>query len=68
MAITPLSLACQEGHLDLVKYLLVNESSIDPVYELNDGRTPLHLACSKGQLDTVKFLIEEKGCDPMYCS
>ena len=64
---TPLSLACQEGHLDLVKYL-VNERSIDPVYELNNGMTPLHLACGKGQLDTVKFLIEEKGCDPMYYS
>ena len=61
----PLSLACRRGHLDVVKYL-VNERSIDPLCELNDGLTPLHFACHKGHLEIVKFLVEEKGCNPMY--
>lgn len=66
---TPLYLACQQGHLDLVKYL-VNEKSVDPLHELNDGirshMTPFHVACENGHFAIVKFLVEEKGCNPMH--
>ena len=63
--LTPLSLACSQGHLDMVKYL-VDEKSIDPLCEMDDRTTPFHLACQEGHLEIVKFFIEEKGCDPLY--
>ncbi len=50
---TPLSLACANGHLDTVKYL-VNEHRCDPGTVNKAGDTPLSLACANGHLDTVK--------------
>ena len=58
---TPLSLACETGHLDIVRYL-VDEQSVDPNY--GSRRWPaLHAACRGGHLEVVKFLVEEKECD-----
>ncbi|XP_064387477.1 uncharacterized protein LOC135335830 isoform X4 [Halichondria panicea] len=61
---TPLSLACANGHLDTVKYL-VNEHHCDPGTVNKAGDTPLSLACANaGHLDTVKYLVNEHHCDP----
>ena len=61
---TPLHLACRQGHLELVKYL-VNEKLIDPVDANKEGETPFHVACETGRLEIVKFLVEKQDCDPM---
>ena len=62
---TPLYLACEHSHLDIVRYL-VNDQKVDPAYASGDQSaclTPLHSACGTGHLEIVKFLVEEKGCD-----
>ena len=40
---TPLHSACQNGRLDVAKYL-VDEKHCDPACKKNGGRTPLHSA------------------------
>ena len=59
---TPLHVACENGRLDIVRYL-VNDQKVDPGYTSGDN-TPLHGACGGGNLELVKFLVEEKKCDP----
>ena len=60
---TPLHLACHGGHINIVRYLMI-EVLCD--YDVkNDNRsTPVHLACEKGHLNIVRYLIEECKCDP----
>ena len=53
---TPLHLACEKGHLNIVRYL-VDGLSVDSEYTSSDNSTsmtPLHVACSKGHLELVK--------------
>ena len=62
-----LHLACEVGHLDLLKYICQNpEFDIDFNVVDQGGYTPLHIACYYGQFEIVKFLLEnsnEKGID-----
>ena len=63
--ITPLHMACLQGHLQVVDYLTSNEkidfsSSVD-----SKNRTPLHYAVKGGSLLVVKFLVQEKSQDPL---
>jgi ankyrin repeat protein len=53
---TPLHQASQNGHLDVVKYLVENRVDVNVVNE--DGWTPLYLAAKKGNVEVVKFLVE----------
>ena len=60
----PLFIAAQEGHLSIVKFLIM-ECGCDPASRDNNQATPLHLAAKHGQLSTVKYLCEERKCDPL---
>ncbi|XP_062591558.1 uncharacterized protein LOC134253055, partial [Saccostrea cucullata] len=68
---TILTCACQNGRLDMVKYLIGKtahwEDIIDYYSDLlatrdNDGMTVLHSACFGGNVEIVKYLIR-KGLD-----
>ena len=52
---TPLHAACQNGHVDAVKFLLDKGCDIDCVDE--GGRTPLFSAALAGKSDIVEMLI-----------
>ena len=59
---TPLSLACEKGHLCVVKYLIEKQNARK---ESRDkyGMITIHVAASYGNLNIVKYLIEEQGID-----
>ena len=60
---TPLSIAAEHGHLDVVK-LLVKEGGADVESEDKCLRkTPLSWAAAPGHLEVVEFLVEEGGAD-----
>ena len=65
---TPLHYACFNGHIDLVKYLILT-LKCNPNVRDNDGKTPLHMACSFIFSDSsharkiVEFLTMEGGSD-----
>ena len=66
---TPLSCACEKGHLDVARYLVKLMSgkhmTMNDNYDLPDrANGPLCCACSEGNLPIVKYLVEECGCDP----
>jgi len=49
--------ACRSGHINIVKYLLEQDSTI--INDLDDELwTPLHYACCNGHLNIVKLLLE----------
>jgi ankyrin repeat protein len=57
--------ACQEGHADVVKYL-VEECGCDVNVCTRDGLTPLHLACKHGHsIEVVKFLLNRPECNSL---
>ncbi|KTC99374.1 ankyrin repeat domain-containing protein [Legionella erythra] len=56
---TLLWIACQNGHLDVVKALI--NARADVKAYTNDGSTPLHIACQNGHLDVVKTLITARA-------
>lgn len=56
MGATPLYLACQEGHLDVVEYL-VKEREGDVHLRAQDGMTPLHAAAHMGHHALVTWLV-----------
>lgn len=58
---TPLILACQFGHIDVIKYLI--ENGVDVNYKNPNGMTALMIACSHRQIDAVKTLLESQLCD-----
>jgi ankyrin repeat domain-containing protein 17 len=55
-ASTPLMEAAQEGHADLVKFLLEKGASIDATTSTSD--TALTFACANGHTDVVEILLE----------
>ena len=75
--LTPLHVACKEGHLDLVKMLTgVSGCDVD-AEEGEHGVTPLWIAASRGSLPMVTALLgrsadvnkARKGCDtPAKCT
>jgi ankyrin len=59
---TPLSSACQEGHLSVVQVLLNHQGPQALGMTPSTGPTPLHHAARGGREDVVKFLLG-KGAD-----
>ena len=58
---TPLGLAAQHGHLDIVRFLLAVKGDKERASPKN-LMTPLHLSAQNGYLEVVKLLLE-KGAD-----
>ena len=56
---TPLHLACQEGHHNVVKKLEPHLSAEDIRQEDRERNTALHLACEGGEKEMVKLLLEK---------
>ena len=52
---TPLHIASQNGHLEIVKLLIASGGLVNDANR--DGETPLHLATSTGNLEVIKVLI-----------
>jgi ankyrin repeat protein len=53
--LTPLSVACATGHLELAQYLVQKGASVE-TREIT-GCTPFVIACGCGHLDIVKYLV-----------
>lgn len=53
---TPLYLACQEGHLEIVQYL-VKDCQADSSIRANDGMTCLHAAAQMGHNTVIVWLV-----------
>ena len=54
--ISPLYIAAQNGHLDVVRHLV--EVGADKDQAQNSGATPLYIAAENGHLDVVRLLVE----------
>ena len=61
---TPLHLSSYNGHLDIIKYLLVNGADINSNNNFRGKipETPLYVASQNGKLDIVKYLFDN-GAD-----
>ena len=57
---TPLHLAALQGHLDVVKLLLI-EYKANAEATTQNGSTPLHIAAQYGHLGLVEFFLEQKA-------
>lgn len=53
---TPLHEAAQNGHTDILKYLL--SKGANPELVDTNGRTPLHLACISSNIPATRALLE----------
>ena len=52
--VTPLGVAAERGHNEMVKVLLEAKANVDD--QTNDGMTPLHICCQFAQVETIKLL------------
>ena len=56
---TPLWIASEKGHLEIVRLLIESGGSVNQPHKT--GATPLHVASQEGHLEIVKLLIESGG-------
>ena len=56
---TPLHIACANGHLTIVRYLLEGQHCDQEVKD-KDQQTPLHYASKYGHIDIVQYLIHRQ--------
>ena len=64
---TPLSVACQEGHLEVVRLLLSHQADIsEPDWEF--GMEPIHYAADSGHLHIIRFLHEQGAAMQTVCT
>ena len=53
---TPFIISCQQGNLEVMKYLLSQGANLTEIR--NDGATCLSMACLNGHLDIVKYILQ----------
>uniref|UniRef100_A0A6B2LTW9 Uncharacterized protein n=1 Tax=Arcella intermedia TaxID=1963864 RepID=A0A6B2LTW9_9EUKA len=54
-----MSLACENGHSNIVQYLIAMKANIES--PSMSGSTPLFYACEFNRVDVVKYLLEMKA-------
>ena len=54
---TPLHIACNQGYLSIVQYLIEKGANIEAKDKYQ--QTPLHIACQNNNLPVVQYLIEK---------
>lgn len=52
---TAFAAAVQNGHLDIIKYLVSCDADVD--HPIHDGATPIFIAAYRGYIEIVRFLI-----------
>ena len=52
-----MSIACEEGHFEIVQWIYAHGAVMDVTRPDNDGTTPMFIACEKGHLEIVQWLL-----------
>ena len=61
---SPLFIACRQGHLDIVQFLLtIPECDVNFQSPFADNMAPLHIASCNGRVTIVQELLNSKECD-----